>query len=426
MSPVVILLVLFAVTLIMGVPFVWSLTFSCLVTMCLVGNFPMMTLMQKMYNGGARYTLLAIFFFMLAGAIMQHGGISSRLVNFSKALLGHVSGGLSIVVLAVCMMFAALSGSSIATTAAIGGMLYPELVKAKYPKGYSAALPVAGGTLGIIIPPSIVFVVYGAITGTSISKLLLSGVVPGIMAGLFMILYAWIYARKNKIAKSNEFSWKNLAVATKDATWALLMPIIILGGIYLGVFTPTEAAGVAVVYALFVSMFIYNNLKFKELWDVFVNTGLTSATVLVMVVMASAFGRLLTLERVPVEVANFITSLSSNPIIVIFLINIMLLIVGMFMETIASIIILTPILLPVATAVGIDPIHFGVILVVNLAIGFCTPPLGANLFIATGVANVSLEKLIKQIIPFLISMFVMLFIVTYVPSLSLFLPSLME
>lgn len=166
MSPVVILLVLFAVTLIMGVPFVWSLTFSCLVTMCLVGNFPMMTLMQKMYNGGARYTLLAIFFFMLAGAIMQHGGISSRLVDFSKALLGHVSGGLSIVVLAVCMMFAALSGSSIATTAAIGGMLYPELVKAKYPKGYSAALPVAGGTLGIIIPPSIVFVVYGAVTGT--------------------------------------------------------------------------------------------------------------------------------------------------------------------------------------------------------------------------------------------------------------------
>ena len=232
MNPILVLLIVFVVTLILGVPFAWSLLLASAASVCMIDGLPLMQIASKMYNGGAKYTLLAIFFFMLAGAIMQHGGISSRMIMFAKACVGHLRGGLSIVVLLVCMLFAALSGSSIATTAAIGAMLYPELVKENYPKGYAAALPVAGGTLGIVIPPSIVFVVYGSTTGTSVSKLLMSGVIPGIMAGVFMCIYAYLYARKHDIPKSNDFSWANVGKSLKEAIWAILMPVIILGGIY--------------------------------------------------------------------------------------------------------------------------------------------------------------------------------------------------
>ncbi len=425
MSPVVILLVLFAVTLIMGVPFVWSLTFSCLVTMCLVGNFPMMTLMQKMYNGGARYTLLAIFFFMLAGAIMQHGGISSRLVDFSKALLGHVSGGLSIVVLAVCMMFAALSGSSIATTAAIGGMLYPELVKAKYPKGYSAALPVAGGTLGIIIPPSIVFVVYGAVTGTSISKLLLSGVVPGVMAGLFMILYAWFYARKNKIAKSNEFSWKNLAIATKNAVWALLMPIIILGGIYTGIFTPTESAAVAVVYGLFVAGFIHKQLSISKLRDIVIDSVKGTANILMIIMGASLFGYVLTIYQVPTMFTNAVSAFITGKYSFLLFLNLLLLVLGMFMDSGAVILILAPLIYNMAVGYGIDPVHLGCIIVFNLAIGQATPPFGNCLFAAIPATGQGIVELSKHVLPFVLILLATLLLISYVPFFAMCIPNMM-
>ena len=290
MSPIAVLLILFFVTLFIGVPFAWSLTISCVASLCMMSGYPLMTVVQKMYNGGAKYTLLAIFFFMLAGAIMQHGGISSRLVNFSKALLGHIRGGLSIAVLGVCMMFAALSGSSIATTAAIGGMMYPELVKEKYPEGYAAALPVAGGTLGIVIPPSIVFVVYGATTGTSVSKLLMSGVIPGVMAGVFMCIYAYFYARKHNIPKSDRFDIKRLAVAFKESVWALLMPIIILGGIYSGLFTPTESAAVAVVYGLFVAVFIHREMTPDKLFRISIDAVKGTANILLLIMAASMFG----------------------------------------------------------------------------------------------------------------------------------------
>ena len=223
MNPILVLLIVFVVTLILGVPFAWSLLLASAASVCMIDGLPLMQIASKMYNGGAKNTLLAIFFFMLAGAIMQHGGISSRMIMFAKACVGHLRGGLSIVVLLVCMLFAALSGSSIATTAAIGAMLYPELVKENYPKGYAAALPVAGGTLGIVIPPSIVFVVYGSTTGTSVSKLLMSGVIPGIMAGVFMCIYAYLYARKHDIPKSNDFSWANVGKSLKEAIWAILI-----------------------------------------------------------------------------------------------------------------------------------------------------------------------------------------------------------
>lgn len=425
MTPILVLLIVFMVTLIIGVPFVWSLTISCLASLCLMNGFPVMTMVQKMYNGGARYTLLAIFFFMLAGSIMQHGGISSRLVEFSKACLGHVRGGLSIVVLAVCMMFAALSGSSIATTAAIGGMLYPELVKANYPKGYSAALPVAGGTLGIVIPPSIVFVVYGAITGTSISQLLMSGVIPGIMGGVFMCIYAYFYARKHNIPSSNEFSWSRLAVAAKNAFWALLMPIIILGGIYTGIFTPTESAAVAVIYGLFVAFFIHRELNLSKLKDIVVDSVKGTANILMIIMAASLFGYVLTIYQVPTLFTNAVSSFITGKYSFILFLNILLLFLGMIMDSGAIILILAPLVYNMAIGYGIDPVHLGCIIVFNLAVGQATPPFGNCLFAAIPATKQDIVTLSKNAFPFVVILFATVLLVSYVPIFAMLLPSMM-
>lgn len=425
-SPVFVLLATFFVTLIIGVPFAWSLLISCASSLCLMSGFPLMTIVQKMYNGGAKYTLLAIFFFMLAGAIMQHGGISSRLVKFSKALLGHVRGGLSIVVLAVCMLFAALSGSSIATTAAIGGMLYPELVKEKYPKGYAAALPVAGGTLGIVIPPSIVFVVYGATTGTSISKLLMSGVVPGVLAGVLMCLYAYYYARKHEIPKSNEFSWKNLAVATKESIWALLMPVIILGGIYSGLFTPTESAAVAVVYGLFVSTVIHKEMNFAKLFRITIDAVKGTANILMLIMAATLFGYVLTIYQFPEIFTSLMSKFITGKYSFLLFLNILLIILGMLMDSGAIILIIAPLVYDMAMKFGIDPVHLGCIIVFNLAVGQATPPFGNCLFAAIPATKQSVMTLAKNVLPFVIILFATVFLVSYVPAFSMLLPSMMN
>lgn len=426
MSPIAVLLILFLVTLFLGVPFTWSLTFSCICSLCLMSGFPLMTAVQKMYNGGAKYTLLAIFFFMLAGAIMQHGGISSRLVEFSKALLGHVRGGLSIVVLAVCMMFAALSGSSIATTAAIGGMLYPELVKEKYPEGYAAALPVAGGTLGIVIPPSIVFVVYGATTGTSVSKLLMSGVIPGVMAGIFMIIYAYFYARRHNIPCSNHFTWRNLASATKRAIWALLMPIIILGGIYSGIFTPTESAAVAVVYGLLVSTFIHHEMTPKKLIQITIDAVKGTANILMLIMAATLFGYVLTIYQVPALFTQLMSTFITGKYTFLLFLNILLIILGMLMDSGAIILIIAPLVYDMAVGFGIDPVQLGCIIVFNLAVGQATPPFGNCLFAAIPATKQDIITLAKNVLPFVIILFFTVFLVSYVPIFSMLLPSMMK
>lgn len=426
MSPIAVLLILFLVTLFLGVPFTWSLTFSCICSLCLMSGFPLMTAVQKMYNGGAKYTLLAIFFFMLAGAIMQHGGISSRLVEFSKALLGHVRGGLSIVVLAVCMMFAALSGSSIATTAAIGGMLYPELVKEKYPEGYAAALPVAGGTLGIVIPPSIVFVVYGATTGTSVSKLLMSGVIPGVMAGIFMIIYAYFYARRHNIPCSNRFTWWNLASATKRAIWALLMPIIILGGIYSGIFTPTESAAVAVVYGLLVSTFIHHEMTPKKLIQITIDAVKGTANILMLIMAATLFGYVLTIYQVPALFTQLMSTFITGKYTFLLFLNILLIILGMLMDSGAIILIIAPLVYDMAVGFGIDPVQLGCIIVFNLAVGQATPPFGNCLFAAIPATKQDIITLAKNVLPFVIILFFTVFLVSYVPIFSMLLPNMMQ
>lgn len=425
--PIIILLVLFFVALLLGVPFAWSLLFSCTVSLCFIyPGMPIMTVVQKMYNGGAKYTLLAIFFFMLAGAIMQHGGISSRLVKFAKALLGHVSGGLSIAVIAVCMLFAALSGSSIATTAAIGGMLYPELVKEKYPEGYAAALPVAGGTLGIVIPPSIVFVVYGAATQTSISKLLMSGVIPGVMAGIFMCIYAYFYAKKHKIPKSNEFSWKRLGETTLHAISALLMPIIILGGIYAGIFTPTESAAVAVVYGLFVATFVHKEMNFKKLVRIALDSVKGTANILLLIMAATVFGYVLTIYQVPTLFTNLMSRFITGRISFLLFLNILLIILGMLMDSGAIILIIAPLVYPMAVSFGIDPVQLGCIIVFNLAVGQATPPFGNCLFAAIPATKQDIMTISKHVLPFVIILFATVFLVSYVPVFSLLIPNMMK
>lgn len=426
MNPFLVLLIVFVITLMLGVPIAWSLAISCICSLVVATGLPLMQITQKMYSGGEKYSLMAIFFYMLAGAIMQHGGISSRLINLSKAAIGHISGGLSIVVLVTCMLFAALSGSSIATTAAIGAMLYPELVREKYPEGYSAALPVAGGTLGIVIPPSIVFVVYGTTTGTSVSKLLISGIIPGLLAGLLMCIYAWFVAKKNHFAKSGEFSWKRLGTALKDSIWALLMPVIILGGIYSGIFTPTESAAVAVVYGLFVAVVIHRELTISKFIQIVLESVKGTAGILLLIMAAGVFGYVLTVNNIPAMFTTAMSSMITSKVTFLICINLLLIFLGMFMDSGAIILIVAPLIYPIAMQYGVDPVHLGCIVVFNLAVGQATPPFGNCLFAAVSATKQDILTLSKNVIPFLAILFGTVFLVSFCPILATGLTALMH
>lgn len=426
MLATVLFLTLFAL-LLFSVPIGICLGLATMIVMVFVdGTPPMALLARSVVTGADSFPLIAVPLFILAGDLMQHGGMSRRLVGFANALIGHIRGGLAYVNVLACVFFAAISGSSPATVAAIGSNMIPEMEKVGYTRKLSGALTASSGMIGVMIPPSIPFIIYGVTAEVSIGKLFLAGVVPGILFALMFMLVAWILLRKDVVIQqsSEPFSGAGVWRSFRSSIWALLVPGIILGGIYSGMFTPTEAGAVAVVYAAFIGIVVYKDITLRDLPDILAASAKTSGTILVLVIMATAFGRLITLARIPSDLSSTITSLSDNPIIVLLLINILLLIIGMFMETISSIIIMTPILLPVATALGVDPIVFGVILTVNLAIGFCTPPLGVNLFVASSISKVSIESLSRAILPFFIGMLVLLMLVTYVPALSLALPSL--
>ncbi|RQD72314.1 MAG: TRAP transporter large permease, partial [Tindallia sp. MSAO_Bac2] len=352
-------------------------------------------------------------------------GISKRLINVANMFIGKYTGGLGIVSIAVCMFFAAISGSGPATVAAIGGIMIPAMVEKGYDRKFACGLNATAGSVGVIIPPSIPMVMYGVTTGVSISTMFLAGFLPGALIGLTLITWCYISSKKNGyIGDQKVYTTKDKVDAVWNAKWSLLVPVIILGGIYGGVFTPTEAAAVAVIYGFLVGTFIHKDLKIKEIPEVLANSALTTATVMIIVGTATTFGRILTLEQIPVQIATAITNFSSNPYIVLLLINILLLFVGCFMETTAAIIILAPILLPVATAIDIHPVHFGIIMITNLAIGFITPPLGVNLFVASGIGNSSLEDVVKGVIPFFICMIVALLLITVFPQVSMTLPQL--
>lgn len=414
------------VLLIINVPIGICLGLATMIVMVFVdGSPPTVLLARSVVTGADSFPLIAVPLFILAGDLMQHGGMSRRLVEFAFALVGHIRAGLAYVNVLASVFFAAISGSSPATVAAIGSNLIPEMEKVGYKRPFSSALTASAGMIGVMIPPSIPFIIYGVTAEVSIGKLFLAGVVPGLLFALLFMAIARFLLRKDQDIVNTEakLSAGNITSTLRESIWALIVPVIILGGIYSGVFTPTEAGAVAVVYAMLIGIFVYRDISFADLPKIFAGSALTSGTILILVIMATAFGRLITLEQVPADLATWLTNVSDNPIVVLLLINLVLLLIGMFMETISSIIIMTPILLPVAQALGIDPILFGVIMTVNLAIGFCTPPLGVNLFVASSISGVSVERLSKAILPFFAGMIFLLLAITYIPAISLTLPA---
>lgn len=414
----------FGLFLILSVPIGIALGLATLITLLTTGVIPIDFLVKGLITAADSFPLMAVPFFILAGEIMGKGGISERLFNVAKAMVGNKTGGIAIATVITCMFFASISGSGPATVAAIGSIMIPNMVRQGYDKKFASAVVASAGSIGVIIPPSIPMVIYGVAGSVSIGDMFIAGIIPGILIGIALAIYAYIYSRKHGYTGSAEkTSVKKIVKASWDAKWSLLIPVIILGGIYGGVFTPTEAAVIAVVYGLFVGFVLYRQLKISELPRLFINASLTTATILIIVGTATAFGRLLTMERIPDQITQWMLSISDNQLVIMLLITILLLIVGCFMDTLAAIIILTPILLPIAINIGYNPIHFGIIMVTNLAIGFITPPVGVNLFVASGISGVPMEEISKAILPFFIAMVLTLIIIILVPQISLFLLS---
>lgn len=417
----------FVLFLLLTVPIGFSLGLSTLVTIIYADVTSIQYLAQSLVASTDSFPLMAVPFFILAGEIMGKGGISERLFKFANVFVGNFTGGFAMAAVITCMFFAAISGSGPATVAAVGGVMIPAMVGFGYEKKFATAVVVSAGALGIIIPPSIPMVLYGVSGSVSIGDMFIAGILPGTLIGIVMIAWSYIYSKKQGYKGNGEkFTLKRAWTGLNEAKWAILVPVIILGGIYGGIFTPTEAAVVAVVYAAIVSLFIYKELNFKNFPAVIKDAALTSATILIIIGTANAFGKILTLEQIPTMVADALLSISSNPLIILLLINILLLFVGCFMDTSAAVIILTPILLPIAINIGINPIHFGIIMIVNLAIGFITPPVGVNLFVGSGISGLSIETLSKAVLPFLISMLLSLMVITLIPELTLFLIQLLK
>ncbi len=412
----------FALLLTFAVPIGIALGLSVMIALLIDGAMPLEFLMKELTTSVNSFPLLAIPFFILAGEIMGRGGISRRLINVAESLVGSVVGGTALTAIVTCMFFAAISGSGPATVAAVGGIMIPAMVSKGYDRKFATAVVASAGSIGVIIPPSIPMVMYGVSGSVSIGDMFIAGILPGILVGIGLMVYSYYYSKKNGyLGNGKKISIHHILKEIWNAKWSLLIPVIILGGIYGGIFTPTEAAAVAVLIGFIIGVFFYRELKLKELADIFIESALMTATILIIVGTATAFGKLLAMEQIPNKIADGFLSISSNPTVVILLIIFLLLIVGCFMDTIAAIIILTPILLPVATLVGFDPIHFGIIMIVALAIGFITPPVGVNLFVGAGISGLSLEALSKAIFPFIIAMIIVLLIIVFIPALSLIL-----
>lgn len=420
------LIAVLIVTMACGLEITWSLGLACIVAVVLDPKLTFVVISQRIFSNSNSFSMLAIPAFMLAGDIMSKGGLSKRLVAFADSLVGWISGGISLVSIVACTFFAAISGSSVATTAAIGGLMYPEMVKRGYPEDYSAAVQAIGGTLGIVIPPSIVLVIYGNITGTPVGDLLMAGVIPGVVCCVFLCIYAFYKAKKYNFPKADKFSFKRFLVSFKDAIWALIMPIIILGGIYAGIFTPTESAVMAVVYGALVCLLVYREVSLKSIWDIINSTAIGTANLMILVVTAQMFGWLISYYQIPQYVTEFMLVYVSGKYMFWGIIIILLVICGMFLEVGATNLILAPILAPIAAAFGIDPVHFGLVFVFLLAMGQATPPFGTCLFVSCGISRRSVGGVSKQIVPFVLVEICCGILFALVPILSTFLPNLIS
>ena len=411
--------------MLIGVPVAVSLGASTVLTMLLFTNLDVAEVPQHIFDGINKFPLMAIPMFILAGNLLSKGGSARRIIDFAKSMVGHLPGGLPMSAIFACVIFAAVSGSSPATVVAIGSIMFVAIKEAGYPKEYAVGGITTAGSLGILIPPSVVMIVYGVTSDTSIAKLFMAGVVPGLMLGGMMILQTYIGAKKLGFKATTPEPWSERIKKFGKAFWALLIVVVVIGGIYGGIFTPTEAAAASAIYALIISLFVYKDIKFKDLWDICLESAITTAMIFFIIANAFVFAYLLTSENIPQTIADSILAANIGKIGFLIIVNVLLFIMGQFMEPSSVVMIMVPLLLPIATALGVDPVHFGILLIVNMEIGMITPPVGLNLFVASGLTGMNLKDVIVSCLPWTLTLFIGLILVTYIPEISLWLPNLM-
>jgi len=409
----------------LGVPVSVALGASTLITSHFFADMDLMGLVSHVFDGLNKYSLMAIPMFIMAGSFLSKGGSAKRIIDFAQSIVGHLPGGLPISAIFAAMIFAAVSGSSPATVAAIGSVMFAAIKEAGYPVGYSVGTIAVSGSLGILIPPSIVFIVYGVTADLSIGKLFMAGVIPGLLIGFMLMAYTYYGAVRLGFKKGTPASFKERLTKFKEAFWALMLIVLVIGGIYGGLFTPTEAGAASAVYAFFVSVFVYKDLKLKDVYPILVESALTSAMIFFVIANAMIFAHFLTDETIPQQITKMIMDANVGPIMFLVIVNILLLLMGQFMEPSSIVMITVPLLLPLIYALGIDPIHFGVILVINMEIGMITPPVGLNLFVAAGMTGLSMKEVVMAALPWVMVLFVGLLMITYIPIISLWLPQLM-
>jgi tripartite ATP-independent transporter DctM subunit len=409
----------------LGVPIAVAITLASIVAIEFFTNLPLLLVAQRMFTGIDKVPLMAIPFFILAGNLMGAGGISARLVDFAKSIIGGMPGGLACTCVLTCMIFASVSGSSVATTFAIGAILIPAMIRSGYPRPFATSVQASSAELGVLIPPSIPLIIYGVSTDVSIGQLFIAGIGPGLLIGGALIVFIAVFSALKGFGGGDRSGRMSFGTASKRALLALLMPFVVIGGIYGGVFTPTEASAVAVFYALIVGGLVYREIKPQELPDIFRRSLISTSIIMLIIAAASLISFLISYSGAPTQIAAWMTGLFDERWTFLLAINVVLLIVGMFVETSAAIIVLAPIFMPIALQFGVDPVHFGLIMVVNLALGMITPPLGVNLFAACTVAKIPLDRIIGSLLPFVGVVFLCLMIVTYVPEVSLFLRDLL-
>ncbi|MGA7875102.1 MAG: TRAP transporter large permease [Desulfoferrobacter sp.] len=407
-------------------PIALAIGLASLAAFLVLGDFSLMMVIQRLYAGTDSFPLMAVPLFMFAGALMESGGISSRVVRLAESLVGWMPGGLAAVSIVSAMFFAGISGSAAADTAAVGAILIPSMIKRGYEPSFAGAVQAAGGSIGVIIPPSIPMIIFGFLTGASVGKLFAAGILPGVLIGISLIAVSTILSAKKKYGKIESFSMQRLKARLWEAKWALGAPVVILGGILGGVFTATESAAVATIYALAVGLFVHRQLGVRDLPEIFIRASITSSVILFIIATASVFSWLMAIEDIPGRVAANLLALSDSPTLLLIMINVLLLIAGVFIETTAALILLVPILVNVLPSLGVDVIQLGVIVVTNLAIGMLTPPLGICLIVSSGIAGCRLEDMVQKILPMLLILLADLMIITFWPPLTLFVPALLK